>query len=119
MEVKTFWFSIVLEKISFLISASGDDPMDETYAGKTSGAFQLWGCASDPIGHIDPELHLYHNCKGEERRVKLIIPEAAIGKEYNYTEIINLDGTFQNDEKKKSPAKKCTTAAKKPKFYFF
>lgn len=95
--------------------------MDTTYAGKTSGAFQVAGCASDPIGRIDPELHLYHKCKGEEKRVKLIIPEAAIGKEYNYTEIINLDGVFQHEDKKKYPGPKCSAlaATKKPKKYYF
>lgn len=91
--------------------------MDETYASKDSGAFQLRGSASDPLGGaIDPELHLYHKCKGRDLRVKLVIPAEAIDKEYNFTEIINLQGNFQNEEDYKYPVPKCSSlASKKPK----
>lgn len=97
--------------------------MDETYASKISGAFQLRGCASDTLGSaIDPELHLYHKCKGSDKMVKLIIPAVAIDKEYNYTEIINLQGNFNHEEQKKYPVPSCASlqpATKKPKRYRF
>uniref|UniRef100_A0A915JUK7 Transthyretin-like protein 46 n=1 Tax=Romanomermis culicivorax TaxID=13658 RepID=A0A915JUK7_ROMCU len=91
-------------------TARVDDDMDETYAGRYSGAFQLWGCATDPLGsNIDPELRIYHKCKGRDRMVTIVIPEAAIGKEYNITDVINLQGNFQKDVEKTFPVPKCTS----------
>uniref|UniRef100_A0A915KQL5 Transthyretin-like protein 46 n=1 Tax=Romanomermis culicivorax TaxID=13658 RepID=A0A915KQL5_ROMCU len=100
---------------------SSNDLMDETYPSKISGAFQASGCASDPVGHIDPELHIYHKCKGNElKKVKLILPVLAINKEYNYTDVIDLSGPFSSEEKVKkfpSSAKPCAGlgVTKKPK----
>lgn len=82
-----------------LFSVAADDEMDEVYASKSSGSFQLYGCASDTVGDIDPELHFYHKCKGEEKRIRFIISDKLIDKEYNYTKTIYLDKDFTEDEK--------------------
>lgn len=94
--------------------------MDETYTGKLSGSFQLRGCASDPFGGaIDPELHIYHKCKGRGKLTTLVIPESAIDKEYNYTDVIILQGNFQNEVDYEYNVPKCAAKYKKPSFYFF
>uniref|UniRef100_A0A915JUL2 Transthyretin-like family protein n=1 Tax=Romanomermis culicivorax TaxID=13658 RepID=A0A915JUL2_ROMCU len=94
-----------------------DDLMDKGYASRDSGSFQLYGCASDPIGDIDPELRVYHKCRGREIMDKFVIPTQAIGKEYNFTEIINLQATFSTQTEKTYPVPKCSSlepTTKKP-----
>jgi len=101
-------------------SGGPDDEMDETYTSKISGAFQLRGCASDPFGTaIDPELNIYHKCKGRGKMVTLVVPETAIDKEYNYTDVINLQGNFQNEIDYEYTVPKCAAKFKKPTYYYF
>jgi len=102
-----------------VFAVSSHDLMDETYFGPVSGAFQLYGCATDTVSPIEPFLHIYHQCgaANDIKKVRLEIPVAAIGKEYNYTDVIDLSMNFKNQEKlKKFPSAVKLCNAKKPKF---
>lgn len=89
-------------------TARVDDDMDETYASRISGAFYLRGCADDPFGtEIDPELRIYHKCKGRDKMVTLVMPKEKIGQEHNISNIINLQGNFQQEKDKTYPVPKC------------
>jgi len=76
--------------------------MDTGYTA-SSGSFQLHGCASDPIGNIDPELHIYHTCKltadGKPQHVLIEIPVSFLEGNYNAT--INLGNIVE--QKKTHP----------------
>src|SRR3569832_1900963 len=88
--------------------------MDQGFASLTTGAFQLRGCAKDSVGDIDPELKIYHKCKGKNVEIKLIIPQQWIGKEYNISDVINLQGNFPDQKDQSSwpsAVSKCGGAA--------
>uniref|UniRef100_A0A915JJV8 Transthyretin-like family protein n=1 Tax=Romanomermis culicivorax TaxID=13658 RepID=A0A915JJV8_ROMCU len=78
---------------------------------RQSETFRLQGCASDFMNRIDPELHIYHKCKGGDaiKKVRLIIPKTSLGRAYNFEEVIDLGGTFADEKNvKKFPTpKKC------------
>ncbi|VDO92359.1 unnamed protein product [Soboliphyme baturini] len=89
-----------------------DDLMDEGPASK-NGHFQLHGCASDPIGDIDPELHIYHMCKGDGRELRLVIPPTALkAKDYTVDHTIDLNADSKDEKKVKYPVKKCSEVQK-------
>lgn len=97
--------------------------MDEGYIGK-SGSFHLSGCASDPFGNIDPLLIIHHKCKGQPKKVTIVIPDAAIGHEYKYTQDIDLQRQFRNEASDKSPVPVCRAEQHQDgqfsgRYYFF
>jgi len=78
---------------------SGSEPrvLDDGSISKQSGSFLLYGCDNSP--QAKPELHVYHVCKGTAiTRVKFAVPPNAWDKEYHYTELIKLNGTYQSEQ---------------------
>lgn len=88
---------------------SYNDLMDEGYVAK-SGSFHLSGCASDPLGNIDPLFIIHHKCKGSPKKVTIVVPDAAIDREFKYTEVINLERQFRDESNDRSPVPVCTHA---------
>uniref|UniRef100_A0A915IH97 Uncharacterized protein n=1 Tax=Romanomermis culicivorax TaxID=13658 RepID=A0A915IH97_ROMCU len=84
----------------------------------STGSFDLRGCASDVVGRIDPEIHIYHKCKGSDtRQIKLIVPQSALdgsnATAYNFEQVIDLDGFRMKNERAVSKFPKLSDKCRK------
>lgn len=61
--------SITSNFIRLHLAPDDDDVMEVGYSS-ANGNFHLYGCASDPVGSIDPVLTIVHKCKPGEAPAK-------------------------------------------------
>uniref|UniRef100_A0A915JZ98 Uncharacterized protein n=1 Tax=Romanomermis culicivorax TaxID=13658 RepID=A0A915JZ98_ROMCU len=75
------------------------DIMDEVCpVTRSFESFKLHGCSRDLFSRIDPEVHIYHRCKDNElRKIEMIVPQSALGSEYNLGRL-DLNSPFNNEQ---------------------
>ncbi|KRX71822.1 Transthyretin-like protein 46 [Trichinella sp. T6] len=72
--------------------------IDETFVSK-NGYFSVSGCQRDLYKSWEPELHIYHTCKQNQRRM-LKLPINSDDAEYKISQAINLRSYFTTEEQK-------------------
>ncbi|KAL1237251.1 Zinc transporter ZIP12 [Trichinella pseudospiralis] len=72
--------------------------IDETFVSK-NGYFSVSGCQRDLYKSWEPELHIYHTCKQNQRRM-LKLPINSNDAEYKIPQAINLRSYFTTEEQK-------------------
>ncbi|KRY55052.1 Protein-L-isoaspartate(D-aspartate) O-methyltransferase [Trichinella britovi] len=72
--------------------------IDETFVSK-NGYFSVSGCQRDLYKSWEPELHIYHTCKQNQRRM-LKLPINSDDAEYKIPQAINLRSYFTTEEQK-------------------
>ncbi|KRX20468.1 Transthyretin-like protein 46 [Trichinella nelsoni] len=85
--------------------------IDETFVSK-NGYFSVSGCQRDLYKSWEPELHIYHTCKQNQRRM-LKLPINSDDAEYKIPQAINLRSYFTTEEQKQFDNRPAYTA----KFY--